>query len=445
MATPDTTDAERTPDTRTELERAVEVAQKREAQARLRAQAHEVIARNRAEAAERATREAAEQATQRRRAELAAARGEKTRKAVHLEAIEGVGSGKPVKIRIPNKDGILVDVERVFGIPDPVKMVYGAKLGVDAETGFVTVPEGLRPEDLPLLARELIRATKHRRELLPEEAGKPGERRAADERAVVIQKEINTRRALETEVKKMRDEYRFFDFSEARDRYARLEVAHSETVRKAEKAVDDLLPALASEYAYVTGRDLYQESGGEDGVKDKVRRGLLAEQAGLVFKYDKKGNRYLFGTPGEGAESMMDLSMFDQAVRLWNSSETVQDYRIHRKMLRRLDEEEALFGKVKLAAEKAMNAPGQVVVTFGKTGLMATLAAGAWVIDQPRKLLTWGLDRVDGVFTDMYNAVGKWWRGKDFKPSLSSRERRNQSKDAIKKLADEKLRGAAVK
>lgn len=441
MATPETTDAARAAGASGETPSEADAQRAREADARRRAERHEEIVRLRAEAAERAARDQAEQATQRRRAELAAAKGGKTREGIRLEAVEGAGNGKQVKVHIPNRDGVLVDVEKVFGIPESVRMVYGTKLGLDAETGFVTVPVGMRQEDLPLLARELIRAAKHCRELLSEEAGRPGERRAADERAVVIQKEIDARRKLETEVKEMRDEYRFFDFSEMRDRYARLEVAHSETVRKAEKAIDDLLPGLASEYAHVTGRDLYQDAGGEARVKDQVRRRLLAEQAGLVFKYDKKGNRHLLGTPGEGVRDSRDLSMFDQAVRLWNSSETVQDYRVHRKMLRRFDEEEEFFGKVKLAADKAGRWPGQMVFTFGKTGLMATLAAGAWVIDQPRKLLTWGLDQVDGVATGMINAVGKWWRGKDFTPSISSGDRRSKSKDAISKMADDKFRG----
>ncbi len=407
-----------------------DAAEAREAVAVEHARTADEIARLIAEGADRAARDAARVETERARARTRLA--PPTAGRLYVTAAEGSGFGKTISIRVQDREGNLQDLEAVFGMSDgKVRFVYGEQIGVDAETGAVTVPKEIAAKDLPLLAREMARAAR---------VAGPSSDRPSDHRSKALQKEFDKKKELERGVAEMQENYSLWDFADTRARYKKLEEAHSQAVQDAEKAIEGLMPAMVEKYRHVTGRDLYEEAGGEKKTKETVRKRLLEEQAGLVFKYDSKGKRYLTGDFAEGVDDMLDLSYFDAMARLYNNSETVRDFRIRNKMVKMIKPAEDATDRLQNVTSKLVHLPPHALLTFGKTGALSVLATGAFIIDQPRKLLTWGLNTVDAWYTGAMNAIGKWWLGKDLKLE-SVGEKQKKAEEAIEKTTKEKMGG----
>lgn len=232
------------------------------------------------------------------RARVLSLAGSRTEAGAHFvfDAPEGTAWGKPVELFMQNKAGEVKRAKEIFGIPVDVKTVFGRDVAFDAKTGAVTVPADLKKEDIPLLAREFVRAWKNASESnLTPPKDSPDKTLRKDYEVVAIQKEISKRRALEEGLEKLRDAYTTWRLPKTRDQYKELEEAHAATVRDAEKAIDKYMPAIAAEYVFETGQDLYKGAGGEDLFQDRLHDDMLVKQNDLVFKYDSKGKRYLFG------------------------------------------------------------------------------------------------------------------------------------------------------
>ncbi|MBI4598996.1 hypothetical protein HY734_02245 [Candidatus Uhrbacteria bacterium] len=286
--------------------------------------AHEKLTKEQVETArfEAAIREAAARRGaegREKEAEAQARVGEQRARA--LERTPAV-SDKPVRVvpayerEIGMPANVLVDVE---GTPTPiqelvpgakqagVEIVYGERFGVDPHTKRVTIPMHMKPKELPFLVREIARV--------------------ANGGDHAISKELTARGNKEQTVREIREQgFWHRDFVQVRRDYKAHEIVHSKTVSPAEQALDLYMHAAAESYQAATGRDLYQDAGGKENVQNQLERQLIDQQVQLVYRYDEKGKPYL-DVP-EGAWKVVE-----RMKRFSDSSDTVRDYRLHRKII----------------------------------------------------------------------------------------------------------------
>ncbi len=319
-------------------------------------------------------------------------------------------------------DGSDANLATIIPNAERVTFVYGSEIAVDPVAGVVTVPRELGPAQLPFLVREVTRLAGR---------GKNAE----------VDAELNARKRLNTRTHALAGELPLFDFEDVRSEYRHAEEAHAKTVRRAELALDSLMSDSAKAYKEKTGRDLYKDVGGIEAFRKQLRYKLLDEQDALIYKYDDRGKRYLFGSAAEGAPDPKDLTFGERVRRLWDSTDTVRDFRLLRKL--RSIEEERGSRMERLAAGVAggPNWVGDVGRTFGYTAVILVAGVAVKIAEIPWKAVQWGLDEADDFLHEWQTKFGKMLFGKGYKPGLKpQKERRADEEKAFDQMVDRKTK-----
>ncbi|HBP00131.1 TPA: hypothetical protein DD617_03005 [Candidatus Uhrbacteria bacterium] len=339
---------------------------------------------------------------------------------VHPE--NGREQGARADVLVRDTTGNFVSLEEIVPEAQGIQVVYGREIAVDPDSNEVTVPVDFHSSDLPYVIRELLRAG-HRTKA---RTGK-GE----SEFASALEQECKTRKALEDGLEEIMKNVRGIDIPELEARYRLLETEHAKAMGVAEKALDKLMGVGASAYQEMTNRDVYETAGGVDTFRKELRQQLLEKQSSLVFPYDEKGNRFLLGTPAEGAEHLWEMSTAQSLGHIWRDSETAKRYRFRKRL-------------------KISSDPVNVLRTFGKVAVWDTLkisfrSAGFLalrLIDVvPAKAMRWADHKVDGWLYDQQKYFGEMIWGKGYKPKWKKVEEQDkENEEWIEKKTKDNLK-----
>lgn len=332
--------------------------------------------------------------------------------AIEVQPLGHKKEGELASVKVLTSGGASVDIQSVIPDAAAVEIAYGSHIGFDAATGRVTVPQTVSANDLPRLVREVARA-----------AGKSNKD---------IALELRTRGKLEAGLEMMAsdtDGIGYWDFDDARQEYKRLEEAHSATVRDAERALDGLMYDAAASYKKQTGRDLYEDAGGVEKFREQIRRQLLDDQSGLIYRYDKNRNRYLQGTAAKGRPSFAELGFFQRVGRLWDDTDTVRDYRLLRKI-----------SSLKSGLTAPVRWPLDTARTFGAGSAIMIGALTIKIVEVPWKIVRSGFDWIDDVLHGWQQSAGEKVWGKGYKPALKPMAKRREEEEAeLAKAIDKKI------
>ncbi|HBR80436.1 MAG: hypothetical protein UX09_C0062G0002 [Candidatus Uhrbacteria bacterium GW2011_GWE2_45_35] len=324
-----------------------------------------------------------------------------------------------------------------------VKLIPGSRLDTDPESGKVSVPENLRPRDLPFLVREILRAG-HRGRQVEVMVGDNKTKWEKTGAGLALEKEAKARKEYQAGLAQIRKDWGTQEFWEVRKKYIKLEDKLSETFLAAEKTLEPLMSEAARKFEVATGRGLYDGIGGEMAYRRAWKERILARQDRMVNQYDKNGNGRFLGQPAIGVRELpihtgWDLvpvvgsfrhllrgphgdlpSLVREKRNYWDGSQTVQDARL-RALVRRVD----AFGEDNSVTERALKASlVDAPATFGKTALLFTGGLAITALELGLKPVNWLGNAVGDTTEDLFSWVLKktapWI--KKFKTSKEARE-----------------------
>jgi len=207
---------------------------------------------------------------------------------------------------------------------------YGESLrvtleGQETKTATVIVPLDLKPNEFPFLIREVVRALGALETHLVQKESGGGKKQngrksqkkyhSVDEptvQAKIIREEIEKQKKLEDGFNDIQKD--FYKpgtyFPNLRDKYRKLETAHSSAWCSAEGQVNRLMEGEARVFNETTGFSLYDAYGSEAEFKKEQLRRTWERQQDLIYPYDENRlNLLMLGRPALNVEKAQYITM----------------------------------------------------------------------------------------------------------------------------------------